>query len=342
MNRARTLVGRTALAALVLTGPAVVAAVVQDEPRVVVERTDLKWSNVGRRLGWLGEGARIARIGGRDGWTRARVRGWTRADGLVPAGERLAIGRAEAPLAARAGGDPVGGLLQGVEVRRMGGEGQWYEIELIGWLPDETVAVPSAEPEPVPPAARVPVAAAEPPAAAPERLAPVAAADPAAMSRLSARSGLRAVPEGPVLADLPAGLVVRGLETRGGWTRVVVEGWVPAGAVEAGVEGDIDPDVVAAAPAETFAGRTVTWTLEHVAVQEADEWRTDFRRGETFELARVPGVSGRYVYLALPERLAANFRALAPFERIRVSGTIRTGRSSLTGNPIVDVTRVLP
>ncbi|HUP20663.1 MAG TPA: hypothetical protein VM778_12015 [Gemmatimonadota bacterium] len=336
MERVRAAGIRAVLAALALAGPAVVAGVVQDEPRVVVERTDLRWSNVGRRLGWLGEGARIDRIGGRDGWTRARVRGWTRADGLVPAGERLAIGRSEVPLAARAGGDPVGGLVQGVEVRRVGGEGQWYEIELIGWLPDETVATPPAE------GARAPAEAVEPRPAAPERPAPASAADPATMSRLSARAGLRAVPEGPVLADLPAGLVVRGLETRGGWTRVVVEGWVPAGAVQAGVEGDIDPEVVATAPPGTFVGRTVTWTLEHVAVQQADEWRTDFRRGETFELARVPGMAGRYVYLVLPERLAPRFRELAPFERIRVSGTIRTGRSQLTGNPIVDVTRILP
>lgn len=328
---------RTALVALALGVPAVVAAVVQSESRVVVERTDLKWSATGRTLGWLAPGASVERIGGRDGWTRARVRGWVRGEALVPAGDALAIGPAEAGLTGPPPGRAaLGALARGVEVRRIATEGEWYEIELIAWLPDGATGPPPA------PAGAPPAAVSPRPEPVATRPAAAPAGDGGAVSRLAARSGLRAVPEGPVLADLPAGMVVRAGETRGGWTRVVIEGWVPRGAIEAGEEGDLSPDAVALAGPQTFAGRPVTWTLEHVAVQEADEWRTDFRPGEVFELARVPGTSGRYVYLALPQGMAPHFRELAPFERIRVSGTIRTGRSELTGNPIVDVTRVHP
>jgi hypothetical protein len=104
----------------------------------------------------------------------------------------------------------------------------------------------------------------------------------------------------------------------------------------------VGPDVVAAAPAGTFIGRTVRWTLEHVALQQADPWRPDFEAGEWFDLARAPGTEGRYVYLALPERLVEEFRGMSPFRTLRIEGRVRTGQSALTGTPIVEVTRLLP
>lgn len=328
-----------------LVGFALVAAPIagsagQERLQVVAERTDLKWSSTGRRLGWLAEGAPVERLGGQGGWTRARVRGWADADHLVRSGDRYAIGRPETPLRASASGPVRGGLIQGVQVQRVGGGGKWYEIELIGWMPDGAVrpAAAAVAEAPSEPAVETPT----PEPVAESAPGPEREVEPFAVARLSARAGLRGAPEGPVLADLPAGVVVRALESRGGWTRVEVEGWVPASAVQVGVEGDVDPEVVELAPSGTFVGRSVTWTVEYVAVQTADEWRTDFRRGETFALARVPGGEGRYVYLALPERLAPRFRELAPFERIRVAGTIRTERSELTGNPILDVTRIGP
>ncbi len=329
----------TAVVVAALAIPVVTVAVVQPDRQVTVDRTDLKWSGTGRTLGWLGRGARVEAIGGQGGYTRARVRGWARADALVERGDGLAVGRPETPLTAEPAGAAIGGLVQGVEVRRTGTEGDWYEIELIGWLDSEALG-PLVEEEPADAAA--PDTVAPSPAVAAARPATATATAATDVARLSARSGLRAVPEGPVLADLPEGMAVVAGETRGGWTRVVVEGWVPRGSIQAGAEGDLSPEVVALGAADAFVGRPVTWTLEHVAVQEADEWRSDFRPGETFELARVPGATGRYVYLALPSGMAGSFRDLAPFEQIRVSGTIRTGRSELTGNPIVDVTRVHP
>jgi hypothetical protein len=181
------------------------------------------------------------------------------------------------------------------------------------------------------------------PAPAPAREVPAPESVPAsAMGTLSRGVEMRNAPQGGVIAPLPAETPVRVLESRGGWTRVRVDGWVPSSSVRAGSLGEVGPDVVAAAPPGTFIGRTVRWTLEHVALQQADPWRPDFEAGEWYDLTRVPGVEGRYVYLAVPERLVEEFRGMSPFRTLRIEGTVRTGQSALTGTPIVELTRLLP
>jgi hypothetical protein len=107
---------------------------------------------------------------------------------------------------------------------------------------------------------------------------------------------------------------------------------------------DVRPEIVAAADPEAFVGRRATWTVEIVTLQRADRLRRDFREGELYALARVPAAAGAgpYVYLAVPDGLEDRFRRLAPFATVRVVGTVRTGRSALTGNPILDVQQVLP
>jgi hypothetical protein len=244
-------------------------------------------------------------------------------------------------LRAGPGGRVLGQLVRGVGVRRIGSEGRWLEIELVGWLPESSVS-------PAPAAAAPAEVAGDTTSArvrdTPAREAPASSESvPAsAMGTLSRGVEMRNAPEGGVIAPLPAETPVRILESRGGWTRVRVDGWVPSSSVRAGSLGEVGPDVVAAAPPGTFIGRTVRWTLEHVALQQADPWRPDFEAGEWFDLARVPGVEGRYVYLALPERLVEEFRGMSPFRTLRVEGTVRTGQSALTGTPIVEVTRLLP
>lgn len=313
--------------ATLLLEPVPALAQADGEPRVRVtaDEVELRWSSTGRLLGRLEAGAVLERLGGQDGWTRARVRGWARSESLSPISGGFEVEPEEAPLLDRANGDAFGALVQGVDVRRVGGSGEWFEVEMIGWLPDSAVAAvaPRPEPEPVRPA----------------RAAP-ATGEAALVGRLSRSSELRAAPEGGEVATLPAGTVVRAGETRGGWTRVTVEGWVRDGAIVAGEEAGVDPEIVAGAAPEAFVGREAAWTLEHVALQTAEEWRTDLVPGETFDLARVPGPAGLYVYLAIPDRLIPAFQELEPFETIRVEGRVRTGKSALTGAPILDVSRL--
>jgi hypothetical protein len=339
--------GKLALMAIVIAGVAagVSGARTQGEPLIVVaQRVDLKWSSTGRLLGWLGSGARVEKLGGRDGWSRVQVRGWMAAASLEPAGARQRVKPFEETLHEAPRGRALGGLRSTVEVGLVRRDGDWAQIEMIGWLPDASVApAPTGQPTAAEPAAAERAAAAPPDSLppAPARTPP-AASGTSAVGRLSRAVELRGAPEGAAVAAVPAGTVVTALETRGGWTRVAIQGWVPSSAVQAGRSDDVRPEVVAAADPDAFVGRRMTWTVEHVALQRADRLRRDFRPGEMFALARVPGTAGVYVYLAIPRALEAEFRDLSPFETVRVEGVVRTGRSALTGNPILDVQRVLP
>lgn len=308
---------------------------------VAVDRTELKWSRSGRLLGHLVRGTRLERLAVQAGWTRVGVHGWMWSASLDPSGDGLRVEPEEENLRARPNGEILGSLLRGVEIRRIGSEGKWYEIELIGWVPDFAVqpsgddARGEADREASPDSGGGKEMVPAPPPALPMP------SEAAPAGRLAQRTDLRSVPGGAIVAPLPAGLVLRPLETRGAWTRVAVEGWVPSQVVRAAAADASGPVAVALSP-EAFEGRHVTWTVEHVALQQADRWRTDFEPGEHFDLARVPGGDGRTVYLVVPDGLLDEFRDLSPFETIRVEGRVRTGKSALTGNPILAVTRLLP
>lgn len=307
------------------------------ELRISVDRADLRWSSTGRRLGWLGRGVTVERLGGRAGWARVGVHGWMWSQSLERAGEAYRVAPESENLRAGPNGRVLGQLVEGVGVRRVGGEGRWLEIELVGWLPESSVSQPAADE-----AAADTARAAPPPSRPVAEAEPEPAASPSAMGTLSRGAEMRNAPQGEAVAQLPAETPIRVLESRGGWTRVRVDGWVPTSAVRAGSLSEVDPDVVAAAPAGTFIGRTVRWTVEHVALQQADAWRPDFTPGEWYDLARVPGSDGRYVYLVVPERMLEEFRGMSPFRTVRIEGTVRTGQSALTGTPIVEITRLLP
>ncbi len=330
------------VAAWLLAGPALAAGVTArrgappPDLEVVVPSVELRWSSTGRLLGTLRQGAPLDRLGGRGGWTRAGVHGWMRAADLVRAGEKWAVAVERGELARSAAGPAMGSLVRGVEVTRVGDRGEWYEIELIGWLPDSTVAehAPSAAPvDSTPAPARADSSVAR-------SFAPPTAR--AGMARTADGVELRSAPEGSVVTRLPAGAVVESHEARGGWTRVTVEGWVPSAAVRLTSGGTPTPADVAAAPDDRFAGRPVEWSLELVALQEAGPYRSDFDPGERFALARVPDGGGATVYVVLPPSLVPVVQGLSAFQPIRVTGRLRTGHSSLTGAPIVDASEVVP
>jgi hypothetical protein len=311
---------------------------------VVVEETVLKWSSSGRLLGHLHRGTPLERLGGRGSWTRVGVHGWMWPKSLERSGNVYEVIPTRENLRDGPNGQILGTLERGVEVRRVGGNDRWFEIEMIGWLPDSAVrplkaaSVPgTAEPE---------VKTGEPPEEAvrsPEASPPAPAAPSPGREtagRVAEEIGLRASPGGAVVTTIPPGTVLRTVERRGAWTRVQMEGWVPSESVTTDGGTASAPEAVALAP-DRFTGRRVQWTLEHVALQKAEAWRSDFEDGEWYGLARVPD-RAIYVYLVVPAALLDDFRGFSPFETIRVEGRVRSGRSELTGNPVVEVARLLP
>lgn len=152
-------------------------------------------------------------------------------------------------------------------------------------------------------------------------------------------------PNGDTLGLLRPGVEVAVTGRQGSWARVRMEGWVwlPDGAT-AGVEGGAaeagpspDMQTVLSNP-EAYEGRIVTWTLQFVSLEAAEAIRTDFYEGEPFLLTRpVDGRNTRFVYVAIPPDALGQAAGLTPLEDITVVGRIRTGSSSLTGSPVLDL-----
>jgi hypothetical protein len=81
----------------------------------------------------------------------------------------------------------------------------------------------------------------------------------------------------------------------------------------------------------------VSWQLQYISLERAEEIRTDFFEGEPFILARFGGPEGSFVYVALPPDRVLEIQGLVPLERIAVTGRVRTAASALTGTPIIDL-----
>ena len=87
-----------------------------------------------------------------------------------------------------------------------------------------------------------------------------------------------------------------------------------------------------------YDGRIVTWTLQFVSLEAAEAIRTDFYEGEPFLLTRpTDGRNTRFVYVAVPPESLGQAGGLTPLEEITVVGRLRTGSSSLTGSPVLDL-----
>lgn len=116
--------------------------------------------------------------------------------------------------------------------------------------------------------------------------------------------------------------------------------WMPAGGTADGpVAGPPSALVPADLTADPIAhvGRVVSWGLQFISLERAEEIRTDFRQGEPFLLSRFGGPEGPFVYVAVPSERLAEVQGLVPLERITVTARVRTGAASFTGTPIVDL-----
>ncbi|HUE77051.1 MAG TPA: hypothetical protein VMM83_03840, partial [Longimicrobiales bacterium] len=112
-------------------------------------------------------------------------------------------------------------------------------------------------------------------------------------------------------------------------------------AAGAAVLRDVSTAELAEAP-ERFRGRLVEWTIQFIALQEAERFRTDFVEGEPFMLARGPADETGFVYVAVPPDRVEEVTRLTPLERVRVLARVRSARSSLTGAPVLDLLELRP
>lgn len=310
------------LAILALT--VVPAMAPAQEAVVAVDQENFRAAPSGVILAELVEGARLT-LGDADGrWREATLDAWIWAPSVRPesrAGHDLAVAAEDGEnLRATPNGRRIGHARSGMLLDRVEEQGRWVHVRRTGWIWGPSIRVAGlATPTPPP---------------APETRAP---------SRQFSTAGVDAVirtsPGGDTLARVQPGADVEILARDGDWARVRVEGWTFAASLGAdtsapGILHDLDRSELQDAP-ERYRGRLVEWTIQFIALREAEQFRTDFLPGEQFILARGPGDDAGFVYVAVPDELLEQVRSLTPLQRIRVLGRVRSVASPLTGAPVL-------
>jgi len=291
-------------------------------------------------LGRVAPGAALRVVETQGDWTQVDLEGWVWLASLqVSRGDLdlvVSVSGGE-NLRARPAGEVVGRLQEGVLLDELEREPGWARVRRRVWI--WSASVRQAEGGTRPPTAS---AAASPPSSPVTVPLPTARRPEGFMTVGVAGAPILTAPDGDTLAVAVPDRDLEVLTRQGNWARVRVEGWIWSPPVSAGAPEDA-PELTALVPADLardparHVGRAVSWALQFISLERAEALRTDFREGEPFLLARFGGRDGPFVYVAVPPDRLAEMEGLVPLERISVTARVRTGASSLTGTPIVDL-----
>jgi hypothetical protein len=147
-----------------------------------------------------------------------------------------------------------------------------------------------------------------------------------------------ATPQGGQYGTLQTGAPARVLGRSGEWARVQLEGWVRESDLEEASGGaltGITAAEVRSDPAR-YVGRTVEWRLQLIAVQTADELRTEIPRGQSYLLTRGPLPEPGFVYVTVSGAQAAEFRTLPALQELTLRVLIKAARTKYLTTPVVE------
>lgn len=331
LRRALLLVG-----GLLVLPPGTVGA--QEAASVRIEENFRREPN-GLILARVSPGTGLRVLDSRDGWSQVELAGWVWLPSLQVSDDPdlglVVTASGGENLRAEPSGPVLARLVDGALLAELERRPSWARVSRIGWIwtasLEEGAAGGSATTSPVP----TPTGPRPPAARSPEDFVG------------SAGGPILAAPDGDTLAVARPSSDVQVVRREGNWARVRLEGWMwmpgsaapspddaPAEEVTA-----LEPGDLASRP-DGYAGRAVEWTLQFISLERAEEIRTDFFRGEPFLLTRFGGADGPFVYVAVPLERLGEVEGLVPLETITITGRIRTGASSLTGVPIVDLVNI--
>jgi len=268
-------------------------------------------------------------MGGRVGgdWVEVTLEGWIWSASVQsePQGDHdlRVVPQEGENLRAEPNGRVVARLSRGTLLDESGRQDNWIQVRRLGWMWSRSLAlVDEAPTREVPPP-------------------PVAADTNARLDRAvtAQQTSLLIIPDGEERAVLQGDAPVRVLARSGDWVRVQTEGWMretdlrPAAA---GVLEGVTGAEVRASPSE-FEGRLLQWTVQYLAIQEADELRIEIPAGEPYMLARGPLPEAGFVYVMIPPGKLSEVERLAPWAQIVIIARVRAARSRYLGNPIVEL-----
>jgi hypothetical protein len=321
---------------MLAAGPITVSAgslEAQSGARVRAEENFRREPN-GERLGRLGAGTPVVVVSSRDGWLEVVLEGWVW-DRSLQVDDRQGMDLVVSEdggenLRDAPSGNILGRLDAGTLLEELGREAGWIHVRRQGWIWEPSVSVDRAEPGP----------RAEPDDPASSPVGPGSARPIGFSTAGSLGATILSAPDGDTLAVTAPGAEVETLAREGSWVRVRIEGWswMPETDVApAPAEGDpLTPDEVRESPS-AHRGRVVAWRLQFISVERAERVRSDFFEGEPFLLCRFGDSQGPFIYVAVPPERLDEVTGLVPLEFVTVTGRVRTGASSLTGTPIVDL-----
>jgi hypothetical protein len=90
-----------------------------------------------------------------------------------------------------------------------------------------------------------------------------------------------------------------------------------------------------------YVGKTVEWRLQLIAVQTADELRTEIPKGQTYLLTRGPLPEPGFVYVIVSPSQATEFGNLPALQELTLRVTIKAAKTKYLTTPVVEyVSRV--
>jgi hypothetical protein len=274
-----------------------------------------------------------------DGWIFTSSISPTQRDGFdvvvsAPDGENLR----DAP-----NGQVVGRVRNGALLRKLDTNGGWTHVSRAGWVPSEAVNPAAASDTPAT-AQGSPAQSTSPPATAPPAATgsatpsskPGIESDRAAVSR---ETGLFATPQGGKYATLQIGAPTKIVGRSGDWVRVQTEGWVREGDLEEASGGALTGITAAEVRSDPsrYIGKTLEWRLQLIAVQTADELRTEIPRGQTYLLTRGPLPEPGFVYVIVSDSQAAEFKSLPALQELTLRVNIKAAKTKYLTTPVVEL-----
>lgn len=271
-----------------------------------------------------------------DGWIFARSTAPTRRDGydlVVTPSDGENIRRTP-------NGEVIGRARSGALLNKLETRGRWIHVSRAGWIPREAIApIESGDisPEVAADTPQVQGASLQAPAQAATLSQPGSAAAEPDRVEAARETPLFSAPEAAQFATVPAGTRARVLGRSGEWVRVQLEGWMRAGDLQPAGEAAISGVTAAEVRSEPgrYVGRTVEWRLQLIAVQTADELRTEMPKGQKYLLARGPLPEPGFVYVMVSDEQAAQFSAAPALQEMTLRVTIKAARSRYLTTPIV-------
>ncbi len=262
-------------------------------------------------LGTLTEAATVNTGKSQGSWAEVTITGWIIRRSVGPNardGFDLAVSASDGEnLRAEPNGAIIARLQRGALLRKIGTRGGWVHVKRTGWVrrrslaapvetgaltprqspapPRQSPASPRQSPAPPPRQSPAPSQTGTPRAAAPPvQQEPIKPGTTDLRVEVARAAPLVAVPEGGRLGTVEPGTSARVVGRAGDWVRVQFEAWMREADLKPSAEGalvGVSAAEVRADP-QRFVGQTVEWRVQFIAIQKADELRSELPAGQPF------------------------------------------------------------